>query len=222
MNNLPKYNVIYKKRKTIGLEIKNNGTIEVKAPIGTKKSIIDDVLTKKELWINSVLKKLEKREYLKENEIMLYGKIYKIIIKEDKEILRELVKISESSIFVYTKNKENVKFIIKAYLKKMALNYITKKVYDFKDIFKIEPKTIKIKEQKSIWGSCSYDNKLSFNYKLVMAESFAIDYVIIHEMCHMIHKNHSKEYWNLVESIMPDYRIGKGWLTEYGYLLDLQ
>lgn len=222
MNNLPKYNVIYKKRKTIGLEIKNNGTIEVKAPIGTKKSTIDDVLTKKELWINSVLKKLEKREYLKENEIMLYGKIYKIIIKEDKEILRELVKISESSIFVYTKNKENVKFIIKAYLKKMALNYITKRVHDFKDIFKIETKTIKIKEQKSIWGSCSYDNKLSFNFKLIMAESFAIDYVIIHEMCHMIHKNHSKEYWNLVESIMPDYRIGKGWLTEYGYLLDLQ
>lgn len=222
MNNLPKYNVIYKKRKTIGLEIKNNGTIEVKAPIGTKKSTIDDVLTKKELWINSVLKKLEKREYLKENEIMLYGKIYKIIIKEDKEILRELVKISESSIFVYTKNKENVKFIIKAYLKKMALNYITKRVHDFKDIFKIETKTIKIKEQKSIWGSCSYDNKLSFNFKLIMAESFAIDYVIIHEMCHMIHKNHSKEYWELVESIMPDYRIGKGWLTEYGYLLDLQ
>ena len=125
-------------------------------------------------------------------------------------------------MFKVNKNKENVKFIIKAYLKKMALNYITKKVYDFKDIFKIEPKTIKIKEQKSIWGSCSYDNKLSFNYKLVMAESFAIDYVIIHEMCHMIHKNHSKEYWNLVESIMPDYRIGKGWLTEYGYLLDLQ
>lgn len=222
MNNLPDYNVIYKKRKTIGLEIKNNGTIEVKAPIGTKKSIIDDVLTKKELWINSVLKKLEKREYLKENEIMLYGKIYKIIIKEDKEILRELIKIRESSIFVYTKNKENTKFVIKAYLKKMALNYITNRVNDFKDIFRIEPKSIKINEQKSIWGSCSYDNKLSFNFKLIMAESFAIDYVIIHEMCHMIHKNHSKEYWELVESIMPDYRIGKGWLTEYGYLLDLQ
>ena len=60
-----------------------------------------------------------------------------------------------------------------------------------------------------------------FNWKLVMAGEESLEYVVVHEMCHMIHKNHSKEFWNLVGEIIPTYKVGSEWLKNKGYLLYL-
>ena len=78
---------------------------------------------------------------------------------------------------------------------------------------------IRIKDQKSRWGSCSSKRNMNFNWRLLMAPEPVCDYVIIHELCHLIHMNHSADFWNLVESICPDYRQYKKWLREKGKLL---
>lgn len=87
---------------------------------------------------------------------------------------------------------------------------------------------ITIRNQKTRWGSCSQTGTLSFNYRLMMAPPAVADYVIVHELCHLTHMNHSKDFWNKVASIMPDYAIRKRWLKEHGmelteahYLLSL-
>ena len=66
------------------------------------------------------------------------------------------------------------------------------------------------------WGSCTYKNDLALNYKLIMAPPDVLDYVVVHEMCHMEHKNHSKNFWNRVSSIMIDYKEKRNWLKEHG------
>ncbi len=82
-------------------------------------------------------------------------------------------------------------------------------------------KTLSIRDQKSRWGSCSSRGTLSFNYRLIFAPPRVLDYVVVHEICHMTHMNHSKDFWDLVEQIMPDYKIHKKWLKEHGQELNL-
>jgi len=82
--------------------------------------------------------------------------------------------------------------------------------------------TITIRDQKSRWGSCSSRGTLSFNYRLIFAPPGILDYVVVHELCHLTHMNHSKEFWNMVGTVMPDYKKHKSWLKERGHELTLE
>jgi predicted metal-dependent hydrolase len=80
----------------------------------------------------------------------------------------------------------------------------------------VEPKRIQIRDQRSRWGSCSTTGTLSFNWRLVLAPFEVLDYVVVHELCHMREANHSRRFWKLVESRRPDWRAHKCWLDEHG------
>ena len=82
--------------------------------------------------------------------------------------------------------------------------------------------SITIRDQKTRWGSCSSRGTLSFNYRLIFAPPKVLDYVVVHELCHLTHMNHSKDFWNMVASVMPDYKLCKNWLKEHGHELTLE
>ncbi len=82
--------------------------------------------------------------------------------------------------------------------------------------------SITIRDQKTRWGSCSSRGTLSFNYRLVFAPLKILDYVVVHELCHLTHMNHSRDFWGLVEQVMPDYRERRAWLKEHGQELSLE
>lgn len=79
--------------------------------------------------------------------------------------------------------------------------------------------SITIRDQKSRWGSCSSRGTLSFNYRLIFAPPVILDYVVVHELCHLTHMNHSKAFWNKVASVMPDYKVHRQWLKDHGHEL---
>lgn len=81
--------------------------------------------------------------------------------------------------------------------------------------------SITIRDQKSRWGSCSSRGTLSFNYRLIFAPQRVLDYVVVHELCHLTHMNHSKNFWHMVEKILPEYKESKKWLREHGQELNL-
>ncbi len=81
--------------------------------------------------------------------------------------------------------------------------------------------SITIRDQKTRWGSCSSSGTLSFNYRLIFAPPAILDYVVVHELCHLTHMNHSKDFWNMVESVLPDYKERRQWLKEHGQELNL-
>ncbi len=82
--------------------------------------------------------------------------------------------------------------------------------------------SITVRDQRSRWGSCSSRGTLSFNYRLVFAPPKVLDYVVVHELCHLTHMNHSKDFWDMVASVMPDYKDCKNWLKEHGNELTLE
>ncbi|MCD7836919.1 MAG: M48 family metallopeptidase [Lachnospiraceae bacterium] len=82
--------------------------------------------------------------------------------------------------------------------------------------------SITIRNQKTRWGSCSSRGTLSFNYRLIFAPPEILDYVVVHELCHLTHMDHSKSFWSMVASIMPEYRQYRQWLNEHGTELMLE
>lgn len=81
--------------------------------------------------------------------------------------------------------------------------------------------SITIRDQKTRWGSCSGRGTLSFNWRLILAPPEILDYVVVHELCHLTHMNHSKKFWELVGSVIPDYKAKRKWLKENGHTLRL-
>jgi predicted metal-dependent hydrolase len=80
----------------------------------------------------------------------------------------------------------------------------------------VRPNRIQIRDQRSRWGSCSTRGTLSFNWRLVLAPFDVLDYVVVHELCHLREANHSRRFWKLVEQHRPDWRVHRDWLHEHG------
>lgn len=100
-----------------------------------------------------------------------------------------------------------------------AKDYIPKRVEYYHTFTGGNYSKITIRDQKTRWGSCSATGTLSFNFRLMMAPPRVLDYVVVHELCHLTHMNHSKDFWNMVESILPDYKEHRKWLKENGHSL---
>lgn len=105
------------------------------------------------------------------------------------------------------------------YFSKKAKQVIPPKVEAYAKKLGVQYGRISIRTQRTRWGSCSGRGNLNFNCLLMMAPEEVLDYVIVHELCHLIEMNHSKRFWGLVETMMPDFQNQKAWLKQYGNLL---
>ena len=109
----------------------------------------------------------------------------------------------------------DVRAAIRATLSAVALERIRARLDFFAPRLGVVPGRVAIRDQKSRWGSCSRKGNLNFNWKLVMAPPQALDYVVVHELCHLHEFNHSPRFWALVESQLPDYAVWKKWLKTH-------
>ncbi|MHB9095146.1 MAG: M48 family metallopeptidase [Eubacteriales bacterium] len=117
--------------------------------------------------------------------------------------------------------REEIRRKLEDLYKRLAREAVTERLDYFGPQLGLKYNAVRIKEQKTRWGSCSGKGNLNFNWKVVMAPSDIIDYVVVHELCHLAHMNHSREFWHLVESQLPDYRERKQWLKQNGVLLNI-
>ena len=108
-----------------------------------------------------------------------------------------------------------VRAAIKSTLSAMALKRIRERLDFYIPRVGRAPGRVAIRDQKSRWGSCSAKGNVNFNWKLIMAPPQALDYVVIHELCHLYEFNHSPRFWALVERQQPDYEVWKKWLKTH-------
>jgi predicted metal-dependent hydrolase len=109
-----------------------------------------------------------------------------------------------------------------SWLLRKAEEVIDERLKYYRDIVGVSYNRFCIKAQKTRWGSCSSKGNLNFNWRLIMAPQWVLDYVIVHELSHLRHMNHSKEFWNTVANYMPEYKKAVAWLKENGGSLKLQ
>lgn len=105
---------------------------------------------------------------------------------------------------------------LRAYLAEMALGRIRERIAYYLPLIGGKMGRVTVRDQRTRWGSCSSKHNLNFNWKLILAPPECLDYVVIHELCHLTEFNHSPRFWNMVELQMPDYRVWKDYLKKNG------
>lgn len=135
--------------------------------------------------------------------------------------LNQKDKVSTDSARENEKEDPRLQYLEQKY-RKAAKRYIYERVEYYIKFTGGSYRTIRIGDQKTRWGSCSSNGTLSFSWRLMLAPPRVLDYVVIHELCHLTHMNHSKEFWKMVESIDPDYKEHRRWLKENGNSLILK
>jgi len=105
--------------------------------------------------------------------------------------------------------------------KRQAEQKLTEKVNRFAPMVGVEPAGVGIRTFKSRWGSCTAKGKLEFNWQIMMAPNRMVDYVVIHELCHLIRHDHSPEFWRELARVMPEYQRCREWLREYALKLSI-
>ncbi len=227
------FRLVKKKKKNLSIIVKNSGEIIAYSPLKLKYQEIeriilskgDWILNKKELIENNNSRK-KKRKYIDGDLFLYLGEKYRLkIINRDKikgtkiRLEKEFLKIEKDSSKEFSKEKI-IESLYKWY-RERAKKIIEERVIFFGKKYNFNYGEIKIKKVKRYWGSCSAKGELNFNLKLIMAPIEIIDYVILHELCHTIHHNHRKEYWNLVEKYVVDYKVKRRWLRDNGVSFEI-
>ncbi len=145
-------------------------------------------------------------------------------MKKRRELLDErLLGSSGAALFLGEKNVPNFssKKELILWYKREAAKYLVPRVEFYAGLLGVGFGKIKIGSAKKRWGSCSARGNINFSWRLIMAPKEAVDYVVAHEVAHLLHKNHSAKFWNCVLQLMPDYKQHHVWLRRNGFLLDL-
>ncbi|WP_053240743.1 SprT family zinc-dependent metalloprotease [Clostridium sp. DMHC 10] len=206
-----KYFVQYKKRKTIKLSIKNDLNVEIVAPLRTSKRYIREIIESKKHWIEIHRERMKRninvpslRKYEDGEKFYIMGNPYNLrVVQSD----HDRIMVFQGDIFMYTKKKEDVAYKkrhMEKWYKEMAygkLKNIYDKVCSKFDVIYSEKPELYFRKMKARWGSYSpIDNKILLNSQLVKVPEQCIEYVIVHELCHVRHRNHKKEFYDFLES----------------------
>ena len=98
----------------------------------------------------------------------------------------------------------------------LRTNKKTEKTNRYAAIMGLTPQSVFVKDYKARWGSCFPDGKISYNWRIIIAPHHIVDYVVVHELCHLKHPNHSPAYWRSVKRVVPEFAIFRKWLSEHG------
>ena len=206
------FNVQYGNGKKLSLHIDSIGHITIKAPKNTSEEVIVSAVKQNGKLILERLNAIDEkrqapktRAYQEEGKFLYLGKEY---------FLHELIETGDL-------NEEELKIQLKKFYFSSCKKIVGERIKSYQQQLKVKPKMFEIVESRTKWGSCSSDKKLTFNYRLAMAPIEVIDYVIIHELCHLLHMNHDRSFWRRVGSIMPDYKEKEEFLARYGQAMTL-
>lgn len=224
------FEVEYRNRKTLSIEIEAPNIITVLAPKGkTEEEILQTVIGKSK-WIVQKLFEIREMEYRRKEKqyvngesFIFMGRNYSLQIVLDETVTFPEAKLIRGKFYVFSNvnDQEIIKNTLERWYKDKAKEKIKERIEYYSSRFEVNPKRVIIKDQQKRWGSCTKDNQLLFNWKCMMAPSTVLDYIVVHEMCHMAYMNHSKEFWHLLKRILPDYENRKKWLRDNGIKYDL-
>jgi predicted metal-dependent hydrolase len=229
-NNSCNVTITKKRMKNMRLSITKMGEVKLSIPYYTTYDYAKQFLIRKYDWINEQLTKIRKNatnaccDFCDGGSIFLLGQSYplKVEVASKTQIIFNPFKSSQTSDYgfiVYIKDENvDIKNIFINWCKKYFLDYCTKRSnYIYSQMFKNNnPPDIRIKQMKSMWGNCNFVKKIiTFNLYLAKANPKCIDYVIVHELAHLAHHNHGKEFHALINTLLPDWKLRKKNLNAY-------
>ena len=209
------YELFYTDRKTLGIKVYPDTSVKIFAPLNTNLSVIEQHLKAKRKWIEkqqrafeTYLPKTPPRQYIGGESFLYLGKQYMLKIESS---TAEEVKLYQGRLVVKTLNSDAThikKLLQQWYIVRATIlfNKLFEEQFCLFKKFTLEKPILQIKKMEKRWGSCTPQQKIILNPELIKAPVVCINYVILHELCHLVHHNHSKAFYRLLENFMPDWQ----------------
>jgi hypothetical protein len=212
------------RRRTLAIIVEDDGRVVVRAPLRLRQEAIDEFVRAREAWILTKQRQAQERmsrfvpkRYVGGEEFLYLGEPYQLEIEDHQRqplLLNGCFRLSRAAL-------PRAQAVFERWYRRQALRVMSERVEAYAASHGFTFNRIKITSARKRWGSCGHNGNLSFAWRLVMAPHPVIDYVVVHELAHLKHRNHSKRFWSKVASILPDFRQREDWLEEHGYLLRL-
>jgi predicted metal-dependent hydrolase len=223
-------------RRSISISLRPQQPIRVVAPVSAPLEKIEEFLLAKEKWIEKHFKKFAEQNEKFPEKKLLQSETFPFL---GKDLTLKFEKTSlKSSFFSRTGDHLHLHLPeamwedlqdedlgqfwpgLQNFYKREAENLISERIRIWSEQMNLHPSTVRFRNQKSRWGSCSSRGSISINWRLIGAPLEVIDYILVHELSHLEHMDHSKDFWRLVETHCPQYRQSEKWLNENHAALD--
>jgi predicted metal-dependent hydrolase len=229
------YTITRTRRRTIGITIRSDASVIVRVPKHVAQRQVDEVLALKNGWIQRKRENIQARERsrpkppeFKDGEIIPYlGQTLRLVVTHGLEN-RARVEAVGGTLVVHIpphpdpapELQELVMAAVVGWYKNQARALLPSRIEALKSRLGFHPARVAIKDQRTRWGSCSSKGNVNLNWRLILCPPPVMDYVVIHELCHLKIHSHSASFWQLVASVVPGYKTYKKWLESCGYLRD--
>ena len=224
------YKIERSHRRTADIVIERDGRVLVRAPHSVPRERIEEIVDAKRYWIYKNLAEWRDlnatkviREYRNGEGFLYLGRAYRLLLVPEQEqpvmlkggrfcLQREIADKGEI---------EGAKTAFRDFYISRGLDRITERVKYFAPKVGITARRIDVRELGHRWASCSPAGNVAFHWKCMMAPPTIIDYLIVHELCHFHHLDHTEAFWNEVDKVLPEYRDRKEWLRKNGAAMDV-
>lgn len=218
------YELIRSRRKTISITITEDARVVVRAPLRVSVAVIEGFLKQKRQWIAEKRDMAAKRaaahrqgEFFSGEEFPYLGRTLMLSVSDEIKGIEAI-----GSVLAFPRAwLPHAEERLKKWYRAEAARVVEGRLMPLAASTGLRPASVGITDARRRWGSCSTGGRLNFTWRLVMAPQDVIDYVLVHELVHMEHMDHSAAFWGLVGQIMPEYREKKKWLKDNNALLRL-
>ncbi|MFZ2362560.1 MAG: SprT family zinc-dependent metalloprotease [Anaerolineae bacterium] len=217
------YRVIYSRRKTIGLTVERDRSIVVRAPIGASDEAIRQAVEAKKLWLYEKVNHSQKyppqpvrKEFVTGETLMYLGRFYRLEVTDDNASGVRF----HNRFYIARQQQAMAGRLLREWYTARAEEKLTPKIRHFAAAMGVAYERIMISDLRVRWASCTPKNNLNFNWRIVKAPAFVIDYLIVHELAHLLEPNHSERFWNIIAVQIPRYMLAREWLREHGASLE--
>lgn len=224
------YQVVRSPRATADIVVERDGRIIVRAPAHLPDERVEDIVEAKRYWIYKALAEWRDlnatrvlREYRNGEGFMYLGRSYRLLLvaKQDDPLLLKGGRFCLRRDVADRGDTAAAQSVFRDYYIARGMERISERVKYYAPKVGVNPTDLDVRELGHRWASCSASGKLAFHWKCMMAPQTIIDYIVVHELCHFHHLDHTDAFWNEVDKIMPVYRERKEWLRINGAGLDV-
>ncbi len=229
-NNDIAYEVVRSRRTTADIVIERDGRVLVRAPEWVDDEQVENIVESKYYWIYKALAEWRDlnatriiREYKNGEGFLYLGRGYRLLLVhgQDDPLLLKNGRFALRRDLVDSGEITSAKAAFKDYYMARGLERIGQRVSYFAPKVGVQPSGLDVRELGNRWASCSPTGKLAFHWKCMMAPPTIIDYIVVHELCHIRCRDHTDIFWNEIDKVMPKYYERKNWLKSNGAALDI-
>jgi len=216
------YTVTYSQRKRLTITVERDRSVVVMAPLGTSPEKIREVVESRKIWIYEKLQHPQKydpapkKEFVSGETVLYLGRNYRLEIQKGTE---ESIRF-QGKFIVTGISPDRAATLFREWYVSKARKKIIPRVKQHALNLGVAVNKVMVSELKYRWGSCTPSDSLNFNWKLIKAPMFVIDYVIVHELAHLLEQNHTARFWSIVQIQVPGYAKAKEWLKQHGDILE--